>query len=210
MTSDFRIYDGHEQLLLLQQILFYRELGFELATIQKIIGNPSFDKAAALRAHRESLSQQADRTQALIQSIDHLGDEALDSIAESKRRTIDWSKAEYAQVQTDFLDLNRQFTDALVRGLAPDQADVQALVRKHDSIVDRFWTPTRESYIGLGRGYLEHLDFVKLYASHHPKLVEFLAEAMRIFAETGVANLKVAKFRPPQAEPNAVYACSQK
>src|SRR3974390_1788212 len=56
------LYYEKEQLLALQQILFYRELGFELAMIQNIVSSPKFDKAAALRSHREQLVKETERT----------------------------------------------------------------------------------------------------------------------------------------------------
>src|SRR5271155_1706673 len=57
--NGYRYYEK-EQLLGLQQILFYRELGFELSKIQKIMGDPKFDKVAALKSHREQLARETE------------------------------------------------------------------------------------------------------------------------------------------------------
>lgn len=38
--------------MLLRQILFYRELGFELKQIQRLLGRSAFDRIAALKLHR--------------------------------------------------------------------------------------------------------------------------------------------------------------
>jgi DNA-binding transcriptional MerR regulator len=46
-------YYGQEELLLLQQILFFRKLGLPLAEIQRAVSDPAFDRVATLRAHRE-------------------------------------------------------------------------------------------------------------------------------------------------------------
>lgn len=67
--NGYRFYE-EEQLLMLQQILFFRELGFELKKIQKILGRPDFDKAAALHAHRKVLQQDLIRVKGLIETID--------------------------------------------------------------------------------------------------------------------------------------------
>jgi DNA-binding transcriptional MerR regulator len=67
--NGYRYYEN-EQLLLLQQILFYRELGFELSAIKKIFADQKFDKAAALRSHRDVLLKQSVRTSELISTID--------------------------------------------------------------------------------------------------------------------------------------------
>ncbi|MDP1835272.1 MAG: MerR family transcriptional regulator [Chlamydiales bacterium] len=68
-TNGYRHYE-EEQLLLLQQILFFRELGFELKQIQKILGRGDFDKIVALSSHREVLIKNLERTRKLIKTVD--------------------------------------------------------------------------------------------------------------------------------------------
>src|SRR6187402_3336884 len=68
-ANGYRIYE-EPQLLILQQILFYRELGFELKRIKEILGQAKFQKAAALRSHRKVLEQNVTRTRTLIETID--------------------------------------------------------------------------------------------------------------------------------------------
>ncbi|HEU5125817.1 MAG TPA: MerR family transcriptional regulator [Verrucomicrobiae bacterium] len=68
-ANGYRIYE-EPQLLMLQQILFYRELGFELKRIKKILGQRNFEKIAALRSHREVLEKNIKRTGTLIETID--------------------------------------------------------------------------------------------------------------------------------------------
>lgn len=68
-ANGYRFYE-EPQLLMLQQILFYRELGFELKRIQVILKQPDFDKVAALESHRKRLRKNLVHTQALIQTID--------------------------------------------------------------------------------------------------------------------------------------------
>src|SRR5512145_2574364 len=55
-ANGYRFYE-EPQLLTLQQILFYREMGFELKQIRKILQRPDFEKAAALMSHREVLEE---------------------------------------------------------------------------------------------------------------------------------------------------------
>ena len=49
--NKYRYYE-EKQLLMLQQILFFRELGFSLVDIQRIIDSSDFDKTASLNSHR--------------------------------------------------------------------------------------------------------------------------------------------------------------
>ena len=68
-TNGYRFYE-EPQLLTLQQILFYRELGFELKQIKRILGRPDFDKIAALESHRKVLQKNLAKTRELIRTID--------------------------------------------------------------------------------------------------------------------------------------------
>ena len=47
-----------EQLLMLQQILFFRELGFNLNDIQKLLSQDDFDKVRALQSHKQVLTEE--------------------------------------------------------------------------------------------------------------------------------------------------------
>ena len=67
--NKYRYYE-QEQLLMLQQILFFRELGFSLADIQRIINSNEFDKVESLSSHRQILEKNLDRNKTLIKTID--------------------------------------------------------------------------------------------------------------------------------------------
>jgi DNA-binding transcriptional MerR regulator len=68
-ANGYRFYE-EPQLLMLQQILFYRELGFELKQIKRILGRRDFEKVAALQSHRKVLQKNLSRTRRLIETID--------------------------------------------------------------------------------------------------------------------------------------------
>jgi DNA-binding transcriptional MerR regulator/quercetin dioxygenase-like cupin family protein len=68
-ANGYRCYE-EPQLLTLQQILFYRELGLELRQIKQILGRADFEKVAALASHREVLEQKLQRTRTLLGTID--------------------------------------------------------------------------------------------------------------------------------------------
>lgn len=67
--NNYRYYE-EEQVMLLQQILFYRELNFSLNDIQRIISSDDFNKIDALISHKQILAQSLDRTKQLIKTID--------------------------------------------------------------------------------------------------------------------------------------------
>src|SRR5438477_656841 len=68
-TNGYRFYE-EPQLLTLQQILFYRELGFVLKQIKRILSRADLEKIVALQSHRKVLRKNVARTKTLIRTID--------------------------------------------------------------------------------------------------------------------------------------------
>ena len=68
-AAGYRLY-GEADLLRLQQILFFKELGFPLADIQAILDDPGFDQVQALHDHRQMLQAEADRLGRLLKPIE--------------------------------------------------------------------------------------------------------------------------------------------
>src|SRR5437763_14344554 len=68
-ANGYRFYE-EPQLLTLQQILFYRELAFELKQIERILGRADFEKVTALQSHRKVLQKNLARTRTFIETID--------------------------------------------------------------------------------------------------------------------------------------------
>lgn len=69
-ANGYRFY-REKQLLTLQQILFFRELGFELKEIQRLLGRGKFDHTKALRSHRKTLLADVAHKRELIETIDN-------------------------------------------------------------------------------------------------------------------------------------------
>jgi len=67
-SSGYRFYGGAE-VDRLQQILFYRELGFPLDAIKKILNQPDFNKEDALTSHLAAMKQRRDQMNLLILNL---------------------------------------------------------------------------------------------------------------------------------------------
>ena len=212
--NSYRFYE-EKQLLLLQQILFFRELGFALKEIRRLLARPDFDRIAALKAHRAVLQKELGRTKELIktieQTIEHLegkrkmkatamfrgfdpkkqaeyeqqlidrfGEKMRRGINESRRRVKDWTKDDW--------DRSSKQWDAICKDLVamldedPGAPEVQCIIRRHYEWLKKFWTPNKESYAGHSQFILE-TDLRKRYDAYDPKLAEFMAAAMNLFAE---------------------------
>lgn len=68
ISNGYRIY-GQKEVYLLQQILFYRELGVELKDIAEITKNPEFDCQKALESHLSALLQKKNQLEKLIGNV---------------------------------------------------------------------------------------------------------------------------------------------
>lgn len=70
-SAGYRLYND-ESLQKLQQILFFKELGFKLREINECISQPDFDKIAAYKKQKELLLLKRNRTDRLIQLLGRL------------------------------------------------------------------------------------------------------------------------------------------
>ncbi|MCB1518197.1 MAG: MerR family transcriptional regulator [Hyphomicrobiaceae bacterium] len=212
-------YYGRAEVLRLQQVLFYRELGMPLAQIRQTLDAPDFDLGAALVAHRERLLNDISRRKDLIETIDktleeldgdrdmtqsnpfkgfapekqkqyedelvdRYGDSARARIAESHAKTGKLTKEQMQAVQDEGHQVNLDLVALIDEGAPVESERVQAAIKRHHDWVCHFWTPDAAAYAGLGELYLDHADFRAFYDKYDPRLVEFLAEGMRVYAET--------------------------
>lgn len=67
-SSGYRLYDD-EALQTLQQILFFKELGFQLKEIKEILEKPDFDRITAFKKQKELLLLKRNRIDRLIQLL---------------------------------------------------------------------------------------------------------------------------------------------
>jgi DNA-binding transcriptional MerR regulator len=121
--------------------------------------------------------------------IDRFGEPARASIEASKAAMKTWSKGDWERTGREYAEVEAGMGKALADGLPADSDEVRALVRRHHAWVARMWnrTPSRDPYIGLGQMYVDHPDFHARYEAVQPGLAEYLAQAMRSFAERELA-----------------------
>ncbi len=68
-SNGYRLYN-QDDLDKLQQVLFFKELEFNLNEIKEIIDSPNFDRKHALKSHRELLLEKKKRLEKIIDSVD--------------------------------------------------------------------------------------------------------------------------------------------
>jgi len=110
--NGYRYYGGAE-VDRLQQILFYRALGVELARIGAILDDPSFDRLDALRGHLAALEKEEGRIQELIHTVKRtiLSEERNEFMSDEakfeafKRRAVEENEARYgAEIREKYGD----------------------------------------------------------------------------------------------------------
>ncbi|HSX11274.1 MAG TPA: MerR family transcriptional regulator [Chlamydiales bacterium] len=75
--------------------------------------------------------------------------------------------------------LMRDAIQAIEQGLKPDAKEVQGMIKRYYNLLTEFNPVTREAFLKLRDLVLEHKS---VYTSYHPKLAEFLYDAMDAFA----------------------------
>ncbi|WP_327682294.1 TipAS antibiotic-recognition domain-containing protein [Kitasatospora sp. NBC_00458] len=115
-------------------------------------------------------------------------DECRRSMAEEQAKSLaetgDWGHVDREQVHQDWDVLYREIAVG-VDGSLPGDRQTQELVRRHFDIACRFYTPSRRAYVGMALFYAEDDAMRDFHNSYHPRMVEFLGDAMRIFADRG-------------------------
>lgn len=99
-SNGYRIY-GQSEVNRLQQILFYKELGFSLDTIKEILSSSKFDAEAALREHRLKLIEKRQQIETLICNVEK-------TIAESEGRITMSNKEKFEGFKQNLLAENEK------------------------------------------------------------------------------------------------------
>lgn len=108
-------------------------------------------------------------------------------LEQSRKRTAKWDKEEWDHVKNEGDVIHKELSHAIEQGLAASSKEVQAIIHRHYLMVSRFYDTSKAVYIGLTELYVEHSDFKKFFDAYHPKMLEFISEAMLFYANE---NLK--------------------
>ena len=128
-SSGYRIY-GRNEVDLLQQIMFYRELGIQLDQIKQIITSPSFDSVSALKHHREQLQDKRRQLDVLITNVDQTIASAEGRIMMSdqekfegfKQKLIDDNEKQYGEeIREKYGDETVDQSNANLKNMTPEQ-----------------------------------------------------------------------------------------
>lgn len=207
--SGYRKYT-EEQLGVIEQILFFRELDFPLEEIRQIMRAPGYDADDALQKQQELLRIKRDRIDKLIAQIDirlkgerTMGFESFDmsQIRESKQKYAKEAKEKYgtsdayqeseqktaAYTKADWQRITAR-QEELYRGLAayigsdPACDEVQQLVHQcREHITKNYYHCTLEIFEGLGQMYVADERFTQNIDRYGEGLAELLSKAIALY-----------------------------
>lgn len=139
--SGYRLYDD-ETLQKLQQILFFKELGFKLKEIKEILQKPDFDRIKAFKKQKELLLLKRNRINRLIQLLSRL-EEGEQCMSFKEFDLSDYIKAleDFKNTSTD--DIIKHWGsvenfDMFIQKIKDDEAEVAKLAIKQFGSVEKY------------------------------------------------------------------------
>ncbi len=202
--NGYRYYDD-PALALLQQVLFYRELGLPLKEIGALLQAPDAARRKALESHRQLLMLKRAQLDDLLRLVDDtLGGTTMTKpnvtqadIDAARQQYYDEAKARWGH--TDAwqesekhpltLTAQQQAEDIFARFAAlrerdPADAAVQALVQEWQAHISANHYPcTKEILAGLGQLYVGDARFTENLDRHGEGTAKLMAEAIEIYCK---------------------------
>lgn len=207
--SGYRLYSNNN-LEMLQQILFFRELGFPLKEIKQMISSSSFDKQEALIQHQKMLEEKRSQLDKLIntvsKTIKHMNGE-INMTNEEKFEGFDFSNNPYeqearklwgdkvvdesnAKVKGMSKEAQKAVAEiytklASIRNTSPKSKEAQETIEEWFHCLNNYFGDySLDAFKGLGQAYVADERFTKNIDQYGEGLAKFMCDAMGYFAET--------------------------
>lgn len=205
--AGYRIY-SESNLETLQQILFFKELGFPLKKIKEMINSPSFDRQEALEMQHKMLLEEKCRINKMIRTIEKTIQHSKGEIQMSNQEKFegfDFSHNPYEQEarekwgdqavdeaneraknmtafdQERFNEVYRNL--AAIRNLPPESKEAQAGINEWYQLLNKIGNYSLEAFKGLGQMYVDDERFTKNIDQFGEGLAKFMHDAMAVFAD---------------------------
>jgi len=213
--AGYRFYE-HQDLLRLQQVMFFKELGLELSAIQHILDQPDFNIQQALESHRHEVSIRLKQFKKLLTTIDKtlynltqktmLSDEEIykgfkpETVKAYRKEVAEkWGKKSLAESERRIKKISSQkwqevktigknITKELASLMDQDPAAVavQKCIAAWHHHLENFYPVTIERLRGLGNMYVEDERFTAHYEKYRPGLAKFKNQAIQIYCDHGM------------------------
>ena len=205
--AGYRIYSD-KNLATLQQILFFRELGFSLKKIKELLSSPSFDRHEAFEMQHKMLIAKRQQLDEMIDTIEKTirhekGEVKMTN--EEKFQGFDFSKNPYEQEARERWsdnavdesnkkvaqfgpeigeEMNRiYFSLAEIRHTDPASKEAQKRIGEWYALLNKMGNYSLEAFAGLGEMYVADERFTKNIDKFGEGLAVFMRDAMKVYAE---------------------------
>ena len=206
-TTGYRYYD-EQNLLRMQQILFYRELDFSLKSIGDILSSPDYNREQALNEQKKLLILKKERLERLISAIDGAmqGENVMrafdntefenykaearekwgrtDAWKEYEEKTGGYSRGKWQNAADGMDTVFGEFAACLKSGECAESEAAQALVKKlQQYITDHFYTCTTQILAGFGQMYVADERFAEHIDRQGLGTAAFVSEAINAYCK---------------------------
>ena len=207
--NGYRFYDENS-LERMQEILFYRELDFELKSILEILSSPDYDKQKVLAEQRKLLVLKKERLERIIDALDgatkgkvimtafdnsdyetarkQYETEAkqrwgeTEAYKEHTEKTANYTADKWQEVNDGLMSVLAKFAECMQTGNTADSDKSQALVKELQAyITENYYTCTNEILAGLGQIYVADERFKNNIDKYVGGTAEFIGEAIKVF-----------------------------
>jgi MerR family transcriptional regulator, thiopeptide resistance regulator len=208
--NGYRYYDD-KTVMQLQQIMFFRELGFSLKEVKKIIFRKDFDVLEALQTQRTLLTKQVERNNELITTVDKtiqklkgevemqikeyyqgFSDEQIEKYRQEVRQR--WGETTLRESEKRIIKMGKErFTALQAEGGKIFQTISDNMSRGYDNKIvqeqvahwrqwlENFHHYSEDEVRGLGGEYSRNPEFAKFFQKIHPELPDFLTKAIEYY-----------------------------
>lgn len=205
--AGYRIY-SEKDLENLQQILFFKELGFPLKKIKEIMESPSFDRLEALEMQHHMLLEKKSQLEKMIHTVEKTIQHSKGELKMSNKEKFegfDFSHNPYEKEarerwgdqavdeanekaknmtsfdQEKFNEIYRNL--ASLRHLSPDSKEAQEGIKEWYQFLNKFGNYSLEAFKGLGQMYVDDERFTKNIDQFGEGLAAFMRDAMATYAD---------------------------
>lgn len=211
LENGYRVYSERD-LELLQQVLFFRELGFPLKQIKSIVHDPAFNRLEALELHRRMMLEEKGRIERMLATLEKTirhtkgeirmtNEEKFEGFDFSKNpyeqearerwgdKAVDDSNAKLGSMSKEGMRALQDEMNELYRKLAavrdkdPSSEEAQAAIHEWYVMLQRFGTYSYEAFKGLGQMYVEDERFTRNIDQFGEGLAQFMRDAMVAYAD---------------------------
>lgn len=211
--NNYRYYT-EEDLLTLQQIMFYRELDFELGEIKQLLEAPHFSVLDSLKNHKDTLLHKAEQLNDLIQTVEHTiahlerktpmsKHKLYEGFTEEKQEAYAreaaerWDPKVVAESQKKWKNYSKEKKEAIkaetganyecLAALMNEPVEseaVQAEIAQWHKNLRNFYEPTPEMLRGLGDLYVQDSRFNENIDRVAEGLSEYMQKAIAYYCDT--------------------------